>query len=417
MPALRSKTLIQASFWLAAILSSCAGVLFDKVVHATQKLFQTFYALHPVYMLVATPVLFILATWVVVRFAPNARGSGIPQALKATRLSLGHHQTALKSGLISLRTATVKVISTLIGLLAGASIGREGPTVQVSTAIFAWIGARTKKIFPYVEFHSYLVAGSAAGVSAAFNTPLAGISFALEEMAEGSFSQIKHSVMVSVILAGITTQVLVGNYVYFGKPQLESPEVLILLPAIAIGLLGGMLGGIFAKSLAFPFWGKLEVKWWHKALFCGAIVAITNWISQGRSAGTGYDITKAFMDSPNDHLNWGFPLSKIVTSVFSFLSGMAGGIFSPSLAIGAGIGASFANSLGFASSKACALLGMAAFFSGVVQAPLTAVIILMEMTEVHTLIIPIMISAFIGQGVSKLIMPTSLYHYLARHRY
>ena len=417
MPAFRSKTIVQGSFWLAAVLVSCVGVLFDKVVHFAQKSFQTAYGLYPIQTSIMTPLLFLLSTWIVVRFAPQARGSGIPQALKATRLSLGHHQTAMKSGLVSIRTAWVKIVSTLIGLFAGASIGREGPTVQISTAIFAWIGARTKKIFPYADFHSYLVAGSAAGVSAAFNTPLAGISFAIEEMAEGSFAQIKHSVMVSVILAGITTQTLVGNYVYFGKPNLHSPELLIILPAVIVGLIGGLLGGLFARNLAFPFWGRMELKWWHKALFCGLVVAIINWISQGRSAGTGYEITKGFMDAPSGNLDWSFPLAKIATSIFSFLSGMAGGIFSPSLAIGAGVGASIADLAGFTNPKACALLGMVAFFSGVVQAPLTAVIIVLEMTDVHTLIIPLMISAFIGQGVSKIVMPTSLYHFLARHRY
>ncbi len=417
MPALRSKTLVQASFWLAAILVSCAGVVFDKAVHFIQEFYLTFFQLYPVETSLLSPLCFIGATWIVIRFAPKAGGSGIPQAMKATRLSLGHHHTAMQSGLISVKTAVVKVASTLLGLLGGASIGREGPTVQISTALFAWIGAKTKKIFPYVNFHSYLVAGSAAGVSAAFNTPLAGISFALEEMAEGSFSQTKHSVMVSVILAGITTQTLVGNYVYFGTPRIESTELLIIIPAISIGLLGGLLGGLFAHSLAHPIWGNHRWQWWHRALLCGVLVALINWISIGKSAGTGYEITKAFMDSPQGELSWDFPLTKIVTSILSFLSGMAGGIFSPSLAIGAGIGASFSDLLGFADPKACALLGMVAFFSGVVQAPLTAVIIVMEMTDLHPLIIPLMIAAFVGQGVSKLIMPTSLYHYLSRHRY
>lgn len=416
--AVRSKTILLASFWIAALFVGVAAVLFEHLISFAQNWYFRFYAENKVFVSLATPLLFLISVALVRLIAPTAKGSGIPQALKATMLSLGSYKTAVKSQLVSIRAAGIKVVSTTLGILAGASIGREGPTVQISTAIFAWIGARTKKFFPQADFHSYLVAGSAAGVAAAFNTPLAGITFALEEIAEGSFAQIKQTVMVSVILAGITTQVLVGNYLYFGHPVLEDPGFQVILPAVLIGLIGGLLGGLFAKLLALNLFEKWKLTWWHKALLCGAIVGGVNFLTASQSAGTGYEFSQKIMDSTAGELGpqvW-ITLGKLVTTVFSFLSGMAGGIFSPSLAIGAGIGSSFAQFTELGGIQVCALLGMAAFFTGAVQAPLTAVIIVMEMTDLHSLILPLMMAAFVAQGISKIIMPVSIYRTLANRQ-
>ena len=288
----------------------------------------------------------------------------------------------------------------------------------MAASLFAWVGSRTKRIFPHADFHSYLVAGSAAGVSAAFNTPLAGITFALEEMAEGTFAQMKQSVMISVVIAGMVTQTVMGNYSYFGSPVLPALDWRIALPAILIGLTGGLAGGLFARSLAHPIFDKLRVRlnWWHKALICGVVIAGINLITNGDTAGTGYHITRAFMDQELESMPLLFPIAKFFSTLFSFWSGTAGGIFSPSLSIGAGLGNSLGVLLELADLRTCALLGMVAFFTGTVQAPLTGVVIIMEMTNVHEVILPLMLVAFVAQGVSKLVMPTSLYHYLAHHR-
>ena len=256
----------------------------------------------------------------------------------------------------------MKVASAFVALVAGASIGREGPTVQISTALFGWIGKHTKAKYPHVDFHSYLVAGAAAGVAAAFNTPLAGISFAIEEMAEGTFAKIKQTVMISVILAGITTQAIVGNYVYFGRPTIANIDANIIVPALIIGVFGGLLGGGFAKLLTLTVKFQKKFKWWKKALVCGVIVALMNFLSQGDAAGTGYAITREFMDAENPNVDYLFPVTKLVATVCSYLAGLAGGIFSPSLAIGAGMGASIGDLLSLAPLKACAALGNGRFF-------------------------------------------------------
>jgi H+/Cl- antiporter ClcA len=181
-----------------------------------------------------------------------------------------------------------------------------------------------------------------------------------------------------------------------------------------IGVLGGILGGAFAKLLAFPKISRLPKHWLLRALICGILCSGLTLATHGDTAGSGYEITrKALEASDLNDVHLLFPFYKLATTVLSYLSGMAGGIFSPCLSIGAGIGLTFAKLLHLQNFRACALMGMAAFFSGVVQAPLTAVIIVMEMTDEHILIIPLMVCAFVSQLIGQWLMPIPLYKFLA----
>ena len=254
-------------------------------------------------------------------------------------------------------------MSSIVGILAGASIGREGPTVQVASSGFAWLGRRVQKFVPLVDIQSFLIAGAAAGVAAAFNTPLAGITFALEEIAEGVFGPFRQNIMVAVIISGITAQALLGDYLYFGHPTISKPTVMILPEALLIGVVGGVFGGAFAKLLAFPKLTRLPVHWWPRALICGLLCGGITLFTHGDTAGSGYEITRKTLEAANlDDANLYFPVLKLATTVLSYLSGMAGGIFSPSLSIGAGIGVSIAKLAHLQNIKACALMGMVAFF-------------------------------------------------------
>jgi H+/Cl- antiporter ClcA len=234
----------------------------------------------------------------------------------------------------------------------------------------------------------------------------------LEEIAEATFSQFKRVVMLSVIVGGITAQALGGNYRYFGHPYIQEPSFPILPIAIIIGIGGGIFGGLFAKALSQPF-KILPRSWWLRALVCGLACSALCLLSHGDTAGSGYETTRKFMDNPEGTLPLLFFPEKFVTTLFSYLSGMAGGIFSPCLSIGAGMGFTIGKISQIADLKACALIGMVAFFAGSVQAPLTAVVIIMEMTDQSMLIIPFMIAAFLAHGIGKLIMPTPLYRFLA----
>jgi H+/Cl- antiporter ClcA len=406
-----------ASIWVGSAAVGIAAILYARMVNVAQAYYLKMFHQHALIISSLAPLFFLAATGLVRRFAPDAKGSGIPQVLEAIEMTEkpATAQSAWSTDLVSMKTAGVKVLSSLVGFLGGASIGREGPTVQIAASSFAWIAKITKKKVPHISLHGYLVAGAAAGVAAAFNTPLAGITFAIEEIAENAFGAFRQMVMLSVIIAGITAQAILGNYLYFGHPSAEAVTPILLPQALLIGLIAGCAGGAFSKLLSNPAITKLPEKWWPRALACGVICGAIGYYTNGASAGTGYEITQTTLSRSNmDEVNVFFPVLKLITTVLSYLSGMAGGIFSPCVSIGASIGVTVAKLAHFANFKACTLMGMVAFFAGAVQAPLTAVIIVMEMTDEHILILPFMISAFVGHGIAKTFMKEPLYRVLAK---
>ena len=407
MKLLRPQAVIPLSFWTAAALTGVISVLYAQLIAKLQSEYFAIFALHPYLATAAMPVLFVGATALVVKLAPQAGGSGIPQVLSAI-----HDGGSPDSSLVSIRTGLVKMVSTSLGVIAGASIGREGPTVQVAASLFAWFGRLVRRAGIEVETRSYLVAGAAAGVAAAFNTPLAGVTFALEEIAESSFAQFKQWVMIAVIIAGITAQVVLGNYLYFGHPVLLKPNLASLGAAVVIGLLGGACGGGFARLLvALP--RRLPGRWWLRSLVCGIVCAAVGLLYRGETAGSGYEVTRAFMDGAQDKMPYTFMLGKLVVTVMSYASGMAGGIFAPCLSMGASLGFTVATILKVHTLRTSALVGMSAFFTGATQAPLTAVIIVMEMTDEHAVVLPLLLGAVLAQLVAKKIMEVPLYHQLA----
>ncbi|MGZ3696325.1 MAG: chloride channel protein, partial [Bdellovibrionota bacterium] len=302
-----------------------------------------------------------------------------------------------------------------IGILAGASIGREGPTIQIAASGFAWIGHRIRKFAPQISFQSFLIAGASAGVAAAFNTPIAGITFAIEEIADNSFASFKQIVMFAIIVSGLIAQGISGDYLYFGQPEAIPVSISLLLwQSVLIGFLGGLLGSCFALLLAKPEVTRIPKHWMLRTLFAGTACALVGYFTAAGTSGSGYEVTERILNHGTiEDVSFAFPFLKLLTTVLSYLSGMAGGIFSPSLSIGAGTGMALAKLFGWINFKSCALTGMVAFFSGAVGAPLTGVIIVMEMTNEHKLVLPFMIAAYLGYSVSRRIMPVPLYHYLA----
>ena len=411
----KESSIRHGSIWIGAILVGLAAVFYAKLISITQEFFFARFSASPALVSILSPLLFVAATYLVRRFAPDAKGSGIPQVLEAIELGKSAHEgDPWLSSLVSLRTAFFKVLSSAAGILAGASIGREGPTVQIASSAFAWVGRRVRRHIPNVDLASYLTAGAAAGVAAAFNTPLAGITFAIEEVAEGVLGSFRQAMMLAVIISGIVAQALIGDYLYFGHPPLLEPDLRLLYEPLLIGAVGGLLGGLFARALAYPRMVKLPEHWAKRALLCGFVCALIGLLTHGATAGSGYEVTRnLLMGQSDDEARLLFPVLKLITTVLSYLSGMAGGIFSPCLSIGAGLGISIAKILHLTNFKVCALIGMVAFFSSAVQAPLTAVIIVTEMTDEHILIIPFMVAAYLGQGIGRWLMPVPLYRFLA----
>ena len=358
-----------------------------------------------------TPLGFGLSVFLTIRFFPNSQGSGIPQAIAARELE--DHEA--RGRLVSFRIGVGKVLLTVLGLLCGASVGREGPTVQVGASIMFAIGRMSPRRQP-----GLILAGAAAGVAAAFNTPLAGIVFGIEEMSRAFEVRTSGLIIGTVIAAGLTSLALVGNYSYFGSSATMLGNGVDWLTIPFCGVVGGLAGGLFSRLvilIAQGIPGKLGLLIKRHpiafALACGLAVAVCGFASGGTVYGTGYAQVKHALES-GAPLPESFGVLKLLATLLSTASGMPGGIFSPSLAVGAGLGSNIAQLFPSAPLAAILLLGMVSYFAGVVQAPITAFVIVTEMTDNHAMVVPLMAAALIAYGTSRLVCREGIYHALAK---
>ena len=405
----------QVIFLLGGAVIGLAGVAMALGANAAQDVFDRLLARAPLAPLVVTPLGFALLSWITRRFVPNAEGSGIPQAIAARKL----WSRAERTKLVSLWIGVNKILLTLAGLVIGASIGREGPTVQVGASIMFVIGRLSPARQP-----GLILAGASAGVAAAFNTPLAGVIFGIEEMSRAFDERANGLIIGGVIAAGIVSITILGNYTYFGVTTASVGGAAGWAMVPICGVVGGLAGGLFSRILVevgrgLPGAIGPAVRR-HRTLFalgCGLIVALCGLGSGGTVFGTGYGQVRELIEHGTP-LPLSFGPLKLLATAASSVAGIPGGLFSPSMAVGAGIGYDLwrllAEALG-TPPGAVVMLGMVGYFAGVVQAPITAFAIVAEMTADHDMIVPLMASALIASSVSKLICPEGVYQILARN--
>lgn len=391
-----------------AVLVGLMALLYARIADLANAAFLGIVAWNSWAPILITPLGFALLAWITRVAAPDARGSGIPQVIAASR-----DPVRATHSLISPRTGIVKFIVMPIGLLVGASAGREGPTVQIGATIMAY----THRLAGIPLRASVMVAGGAAGVSAAFNTPLAGVAFAIEELAAAYEQRMTLLVMAAVLIAGMVSLGIAGDYVYFGIVS----QHLAFLPALAIasvaGIAGGLSGGLFAQAMLAVsqspnrWLARLRARPVLFAAACGLIVAVIGTVTQ-LTWGTGYSAARAMTEGTGAPL-WYAP-AKFAASLSTAISGLPGGIFAPALSTGAGVGNLIRPIFPDQPASAVVLLGMVAYFTGVVRAPLTAVIVVVETTASRGLLLPLLGTALIADGAAQLVGREKLYHGLAR---
>ena len=419
LPHLRrsGKTLLSRDAWKIRILLWSGAILVGLVAsgfaisseHANDW-FHLLVDVSPYAPFVVCPLGLVLVSWLTRRFFPGSQGSGIPQSIAA--LQIPEHTS--RTVLLSFRIAFGKILLTLIGLLSGASIGREGPTVHIGAAIMFSLGRFARFPHHYMD-KGLILAGGAAGIAAAFNTPLAGILFAVEEMGRSFEERTSGVLLTAVFLAGVTAIAIQGNYTYFGSTSAILETSQFLLPVLVCGVVGGLLGGLFSTALIqgsrrlAPLLKRRPVA---VAIVCGLGIASAGFLSGNTAYGTGYQEAEAIITGAST-LPESYPLMKMLATLFSYLSGIPGGIFAPSLAAGAGVGAEIASWMPSLPVSAIIILGMVGYFTGVVQTPITAFVIIMEMTDNHSLLLPLMATAFIAYMTSRLVCPEPIYRVLA----
>lgn len=358
-----------------------------------------------------TPAGLVAINWATRNLFPGGEGSGIPQAIAA--LELAEHSD--RSAVLSLRIAIGKGLAIVLGLLCGASIGREGPTVHIAASVM--YSLHRLGAFPIHHVRKGLIlAGGAAGLAAAFNTPLAGVMFAIEEMSRSFEERITGSLMVAVILAGMTSLMMQGNYTYFGTYSAQLDPWHAFGVILVAGILGGAAGGLFSAILIAGGRRLKPLRASHPyllAMVLGLLVAAVGVASGNTTWGTGYEAARGVLQGTDPAAPWYAPL-KFLATVFSYLSGIPGGIFAPSLSVGAGFGYDLSTLFPDAPVVAVGLLGMVGYFSGVVQTPITAVTIVMEMTDDHRLLLPLMATALLANGVSRILCKEPIYQAMSR---
>lgn len=397
-------------FWGGGAIIGIVAVAFAYLADLALDMLKVVTGWSPYAMLLISPAGFVLLVYLTERFFQGSQGSGIPQTIAARQIVA----PAGRRALLSLRLAVGKVGLTVLGILAGASVGREGPTVQVGAAIMHEMGRLGGR-----RYEGLLLAGGAAAIAAAFNTPVAGIVFAIEELSRSFEQRNSWLVFSSVIVAGLVSLALVGNYTYFGHSDavLAGWEMWAVVPIC--GLAGGLLGGMFSRLvIMFAFGDRrpfLRGLLRHKLAFaaiCGLLVAVVGVLTGGATYGTGYEQARSLLEGGQSPDQW-FGIAKLATTLLSTISGIPGGIFSPSLAVGAGLGHHVSWLFPEVPMGAVILLGMAGYFTGVVQAPITAVVIILEMTASNTMTLPLMVTVLIALAASKLVCPQPIYHALA----
>jgi H+/Cl- antiporter ClcA len=352
------------------------------------------------------PVSTAAIVWLTLRFAPGAAGSGIPQVMAALEPEAQGPERGL---FVSLRLSVAKVVLTTWGLFAGLSLGREGPCVQIGAGIMhharRWMPKGSR-----VSDHGLLIAGGAAGIAAAFNTPLAGVMFAIEELAKNPEQRSNGLILAAIVIGGMMSVSVYGNASYFGVIRVENFGIALILPGLLVVICSGIAGGLFSRLLAVSLAGRSS-DWFSKfrrkfpvkfAAACGLAVAILGVVSQGATYGSGYSHTRAILEA-NGEASSLYVLFKFIATWLTTWSGVPAGIFAPSLAIGGALGNDVAQLTSYANAPTLVALGMAGFLAAVTQAPLTAFIIVMEMVDGHALVLSLMASAMVASRISRLI--------------
>ena len=404
-----------------AVLAGLSVVLFTMLSEWAFEWFQHGYAQAPWAVLLWTPLLTATIVWLTRALAPGAAGSGIPQVMAAQAPTLPDD---MRHRFVSIKLTVAKVVFSTLGLLAGLSLGREGPSVQVAAGVMHNARHWLRKGGSGLSDHALLVAGGSAGIAAAFNAPLAGVVFAIEELSRKIESRNSGLLIAAIVLAGLMGVSAFGNYSYFGAIRVPALNWSAFLPGLLVAVLCGALGGLFSRLLVASLTGgqdrfsRLRQRFPIRfAAAGGLVVAIIGLVTGGATFGAGGEEVRHMLAGESDASQL-YALLKLVATWVTTWCGVPGGIFAPSLSIGAGIGHDVAQlTMGGAQSNLTPLLiamGMAGFLAAVTQAPLTSFIIVMEMIDGRSLVLTLMASAMVASLISRMIS-RPLYATLAEH--
>ena len=412
---IRTITLQALPFWIASLATGIVAVAYERLFSLFERAGQLLIEDAPWLIFITAPGFFLLSWWLVHRYAPAARGSGIPQLMASIELA-NPRQDQRVDRLLGLRIAFVKIISSLSLLLGNGAIGREGPTLQISASLFRFVNRLLPDYWPKVSRRIMLVTGGASGLAAAFNTPLGGIVFVVEELTKTHITYFRTAVFASVIIAGMTAQALLGPYLYLGYPKLTPVGISFVGVVLLAGALSGWAGAMMANLLlVVGAWkNKLVQNDREQMMFVagvGLVFATMIYLAGPEAGGSGKELMNRLLFSDSKNTEWyEFP-ARFAGPILSYHSGGAGGIFATSLSAGATLGAGLAGLLGVAATNynLVILVSMVGYLTGVTRSPFTSAILVLEMTDRHSAIFYFLLAAMVANLVGYLVEQKSFY--------
>lgn len=397
--------LYSTPFWITSILIGVISVGYAKLFAYAERLAHQLFEYQPLYIFVWAPLLFLIATIIVKKAAPYARGSGIPQVMASIELSKTENRSLIDK-LLSIRIVVVKIISSVLMVLGGGAVGREGPTIQIASSIFKSVNRWLPKNWPKVSEVTMIIAGAAAGLAAAFNTPLGGIVFSIEELSKSHISRYRTQLFTAIIIAGLTAQYFLGSYLYIGYPEAGSDHFSVFLLLLLVAFLSSILANLMSKSILLFFsWKKRLPEFvtsYILPVLLGLTFALFVYYFGVSMMGSGKELINDSLFSKGEEMHWYTPLLRTVGPVLSFSTEAAAGIFAPSLSAGASVGAVVADFFQIYQKEANVLIlgGMVAFLTGVTRSPFTSAILVFEMTNSHDLIFYLLFAAMVSNVIS-----------------
>ncbi len=412
----RELTLLVLPYQVAAVLTAFIAVGYALLFDYVERFQAWMLGLHPDWIFLTAPICFLLSWWLVRRHAPFAGGSGLPQLMAAIEVA-DETETDRSWRFLNARIILVKIASSLAMVAGGGAVGREGPTLQIAGCVYRVVHRLLPPFWPKVSRRIMLVTGGAAGLSAAFNTPLGGIVFAIEELTKTHIAQFRTAVFTAVILAGMTSQWLIGPYLgpYLGYPKLEPVGFSFMWKVLIIAISAGLASALFCKVVLVldRFRRKLDsipkqALW---ALCCAFAFATMVHGLGPMALGSGKHLLQTYLFEPTVEAGPTNIAARVLGPLCTFTAGGAGGIFAPSLSSGAAVGGFFASL--FEPSRGAfnvlVLCGMAAFLTGVTRSPFTSAILVLEMTDRHSVIFQLMYAAMIAYLIAHAVDRRSYY--------
>lgn len=411
--------LLQAiPFWIGSVITGFFAVMYAKIFAWGEKLLHLILDWHDWMIFIIAPIGFVISWWLVKEFAPNAKGSGIPQVMAAVELANPKEHTLIRS-FLSLKIIVFKILSSVVLVIGGGAVGREGPTIQIAGSVFRKVNEYLPDWWPKISKKNMIMTGAAAGLAAAFNTPLGGIVFAVEELSKTHINYFKTALFTAVIIAGLTAQTLAGSYLYLGYPKTNDVSLMVMFPIILVAGVAGILASQLSVSmLTMTDWKKRKLKTERAnvlfLIFSALIIASIAYFINREILGSGKEIMERVLFTSDKHEDWYVPILRMLGPALSFTSGGAGGIFAPALTAGASIGSVISGAIHLTPNETnvVILAGMVAFLTGITRAPFTSAIIVLEMTDRHSLIFHLMLAGMVSSIASILISRHSLYDVL-----